>query len=1818
MTTRQRVFPRAGVSQRRALVVFLFVSLVLAALCVNAYSAPATIFSDDFDHAFTGWTIKGTPDWNFLPPTIGLRSIRLRKKEAIKRTISTVGYQDITVSFYLGAWSLDKKKEYVCAEWNGGSGWQILKKIKDHDPEEDRHLHYFEYALPAGASNNAAFALRFRIHGNGNRDYGWVDEVVVQGEPIQYTLSLDGVGGAVAVNGSIQSLPWSGVFDGGEVVTLEAVPNPGFEFTGWSGDLTGADNPAAITMSSDKNVTAEFALHLVTVSAACDPSTVPSGGAADLSAVFDDSLGHSAASWHWDDGGAGGTFSPSADVQNPTYTAPENLSDDDLAVTLSVSALCDGSHPKRGSGSVTLTVEPIAHTLSVTASDDPDTVPSGGTTSLTAAYTDSRGHDIASWHWDDGGAGGSFSPSAEVQNPTYTAPVNTDDDERNVVLTVTATCDGPDPISASDSVNLDVDPVPHTLTVTASVDPPALESGGAASLTASYDDSRGHEIDSWHWDDGGAGGSFSPSADVQNPTYHAPENHGDTDVMVTLTVTATCAGETPLTASDAATLTVRPVPHSVSVNVSASPDTVDSEGESALSATFSDTHGHDAASWAWDDGGAGGSFSPSADVQNPTYTAPENTGDADLSVTLTVTATCDGPDPASGSRSVSLTVHPVPHELSVSASAAPQTVESEGTTNLSAAYTDSHGHDIASWHWDDGGAGGSFSPSAEVQNPTYTAPQNLSEGDLAVTLTVAATCDSPLNGGQLTATDATQVTVHPVDHKLTVSASASPGIVASAGSTDLSAAYADSRGHGIASWQWDDGGAGGTFSPSAEVQNPTYTAPVNDGDDDMLVTLTVTATCDGPTPETSSDSVALTVQPAPHTLSVSAAADPEAVNSGGATSLSATYADSRGHGIASWSWDDGGAGGIFSPSADVQNPTYTAPANPSPDDMIVTLTVTATCDGSDPETASDSVALTVRTGQHSLSVEAQAAPTMVDSGGTTDLTATAVDTAGHDIASWHWDDGGAGGSFSPSAEVQNPTYTAPQNLSEGDLAVTLTVAATCDSPLNGGQLTATDATQVTVHPVDHKLTVSASASPGIVASAGSTDLSAAYADSRGHGIASWQWDDGGAGGTFSPSAEVQNPTYTAPVNDGDDDMLVTLTVTATCDGPTPETSSDSVALTVQPAPHTLSVSAAADPEAVNSGGATSLSATYADSRGHGIASWSWDDGGAGGIFSPSADVQNPTYTAPANPSPDDMIVTLTVTATCDGSDPETASDSVALTVRTGQHSLSVEAQAAPTMVDSGGTTDLTATAVDTAGHDIASWHWDDGGAGGTFSPSADVENPTYTAPVNSGSDDMTVTLTVSATCCGSPSLTASGTVEVTVLGPASHASVVDVEAPESLSRGDSASAEIVLENTGDDAWTETRGFALGPYQGIDRWGVTPQTLEDDVSPGCQATFDVEVTAPPLSTLSYSPPVSPEQPGRTDGIPLNLTLLHGDRAVEGALVETNVVISRFPDIQPGTEGEWARFYVEECAGRVPMVVQGFPEGDYRPSLAVDRAAMAVYMARSLNLKIGSYQGTFVDVPATHWAAPYIEALAAAGLVQGFDDGTYRPSLIVTRDQMAVYTARGVYGALDLPPGPDTPSFPDVPTDYWAYDAIEYAVAHGIVHGYDDGTYRPSKEVTRDQMAVYVYRAFIQSRASGVILGGPAIAASDPAADDYYGWAAVAGGPASDPGYAYVVFDAARLGAELAHDGSWDIKFELRAAAAPNNPAAGDYTAVCSLSAANIEAARNAALSSGVPYLAVSWDIPSGLAAGDYVLVVSVEDQDGNMNEVNLRPEFTITP
>jgi Tol biopolymer transport system component len=161
-----------------------------------------------------------------------------------------------------------------------------------------------------------------------------------------------------------------------------------------------------------------------------------------------------------------------------------------------------------------------------------------------------------------------------------------------------------------------------------------------------------------------------------------------------------------------------------------------------------------------------------------------------------------------------------------------------------------------------------------------------------------------------------------------------------------------------------------------------------------------------------------------------------------------------------------------------------------------------------------------------------------------------------------------------------------------------------------------------------------------------------------------------------------------------------------------------------------------------------------------------------------------------------------------------------------------------------------------------------------------------------------------------------------------------------------------------------------------------------------------------------------------------------------------------------------------------VVSGYGDGTYLPEEPVSRAAMAVYLARaegwvSLDDDMGTAPALLSDVPAGHWAGTAILECLANNVVAGYADGTYRPLDSVTRDQMAVYVARALVapaGDPDVPGGPPTPTFPDVPLDYWAYDHIESCVGQGVVSGFDGGQYHPEGVVSRGQMAVYIARAF----------------------------------------------------------------------------------------------------------------------------------------------------
>ena len=151
-----------------------------------------------------------------------------------------------------------------------------------------------------------------------------------------------------------------------------------------------------------------------------------------------------------------------------------------------------------------------------------------------------------------------------------------------------------------------------------------------------------------------------------------------------------------------------------------------------------------------------------------------------------------------------------------------------------------------------------------------------------------------------------------------------------------------------------------------------------------------------------------------------------------------------------------------------------------------------------------------------------------------------------------------------------------------------------------------------------------------------------------------------------------------------------------------------------------------------------------------------------------------------------------------------------------------------------------------------------------------------------------------------------------------------------------------------------------------------------------------------------------------------------------------------------------------------ITTGYDDGTFRPNANVTRMAMAAFLYRGLELEDADVEKpTFSDVPIDHPFFTEIEALAASGITTGYDDGTFRPSANVTRQAMAAFLVRG----LDLEEDydvPAEPTFSDVSLDHPFITEIELLAASGITTGYDDGTFRPSDNVTRMAMSAFLVR------------------------------------------------------------------------------------------------------------------------------------------------------
>lgn len=153
------------------------------------------------------------------------------------------------------------------------------------------------------------------------------------------------------------------------------------------------------------------------------------------------------------------------------------------------------------------------------------------------------------------------------------------------------------------------------------------------------------------------------------------------------------------------------------------------------------------------------------------------------------------------------------------------------------------------------------------------------------------------------------------------------------------------------------------------------------------------------------------------------------------------------------------------------------------------------------------------------------------------------------------------------------------------------------------------------------------------------------------------------------------------------------------------------------------------------------------------------------------------------------------------------------------------------------------------------------------------------------------------------------------------------------------------------------------------------------------------------------------------------------------------------------GHWAEATINEWKSK--GIIDGYEDGSFKPKEQVTRAEFAKMITKVFGLTYTEGAKKYNDVAADAWYAPSVQAVSAAGLMTG-ENGNFRPSDIATREEAAFAIAEAYHVA-----GKSNSTYKDQEKiASWAVGAIDALTANGYMNGYpEDGTFRPQGSLTR---------------------------------------------------------------------------------------------------------------------------------------------------------------
>ena len=162
-----------------------------------------------------------------------------------------------------------------------------------------------------------------------------------------------------------------------------------------------------------------------------------------------------------------------------------------------------------------------------------------------------------------------------------------------------------------------------------------------------------------------------------------------------------------------------------------------------------------------------------------------------------------------------------------------------------------------------------------------------------------------------------------------------------------------------------------------------------------------------------------------------------------------------------------------------------------------------------------------------------------------------------------------------------------------------------------------------------------------------------------------------------------------------------------------------------------------------------------------------------------------------------------------------------------------------------------------------------------------------------------------------------------------------------------------------------------------------------------------------------------------------------------------------------KGHWAYDSIKQFIDK--GYINGYDDKTFKPDNSITRAEFVKIVNRVFNYT-ESIEENFIDVDNSNWYYEEICIGVKQGYINGYSDGTFRPNEFITREEVASIVKR----ITNLEKNRSLKFADDFEIGDWAKSSVYALADNGIMHGYEDNTFRPKNKITRAETVVTLSR------------------------------------------------------------------------------------------------------------------------------------------------------